>query len=81
MHHGTAMPPLWSCGRVSTYERTGHCRYIPITQVTEPGVSFWGNLRYGLIASVDYCSFAYSALAAFRMGMSGSAPFHRVKNC
>ena len=34
-----------------------------------------------LIASVDYCRFAYSALAAFRMGMSGSAPFHRVKNC
>jgi len=26
-----------------------------------------------------YCSFAYSALASFRMGMSGSASFQRVK--
>jgi hypothetical protein len=26
-----------------------------------------------------YCSFAYSALASFRMGMSGSAPIQRVK--
>ena len=27
----------------------------------------------------NYCSFAYSALASFRMGMSGSASFQRVK--
>jgi len=27
----------------------------------------------------DYCSFAYSALACFRMGMSGSASFQRLK--
>ena len=26
-----------------------------------------------------YCSFAYSTSASFRMGMSGSASFHRVK--
>ena len=26
-----------------------------------------------------YCSFAYSALACFRMGMSGSASFQRAK--
>jgi len=26
-----------------------------------------------------YCSFAYSALASFRMGMSGSASFQRVR--
>jgi hypothetical protein len=26
-----------------------------------------------------YCSFAYSALACFRMGMSGSASFHRLR--
>jgi hypothetical protein len=26
-----------------------------------------------------YCSFAYSALACFRMGMSGSASFQRVR--
>ena len=28
-----------------------------------------------LISPTDYCSFAYSALASFRMGMSGSASF------
>src|SRR5215469_7743694 len=28
---------------------------------------------------IDYCSFAYSALASFRMGTSGSASFHSVK--
>src|SRR6266581_9108651 len=27
----------------------------------------------------NYCSFAYSALASFRMGMSGSASFQRVR--
>lgn len=27
-----------------------------------------------------YCSPAYSDLASFRMGMSGSASFHRVRN-
>ena len=27
----------------------------------------------------SYCSFAYSALACFRMGMSGSASFQRVR--
>jgi hypothetical protein len=26
-----------------------------------------------------YCNFAYSALASFRMGMSGSASFQRAK--
>jgi hypothetical protein len=28
-----------------------------------------------------YCSLAYSALACFRMGMSESASFQRVKKC
>jgi hypothetical protein len=37
------------------------------------------NERKGLLASVDYCSFAYSALACSRMGMSGSASFQRVR--
>ena len=26
-----------------------------------------------------YCNFAYSTLACFRMGMSGSASFHKAK--
>jgi hypothetical protein len=29
---------------------------------------------------VDHCSFAYSPLACFRMGMSGSAVGERVKS-
>ena len=29
---------------------------------------------------MDYCSFSYSALACFRMGMSASASFQRVRN-
>jgi len=28
----------------------------------------------------SYCSFAYSALACVSTGISGSAPFHRVRN-
>ena len=34
------------------------------------------NLRW---FAVNYCTFAYSALASFRMGMLGSASFHNVK--
>ena len=30
-------------------------------------------------APPDYCNFAYSAFACFRMGMSGSASFQRVR--
>jgi hypothetical protein len=33
-----------------------------------------------LFPTGSYCSFAYSALASFRMGMSGSASFQRAKN-
>jgi len=31
------------------------------------------------VLRVFYCSFAYSALACFRIGMSGSASFQRVR--
>ena len=31
------------------------------------------------ISGQNYCNFAYSALACFRMGMSGSASFQRVR--
>ena len=33
----------------------------------------------GCTSDRNYCSFAYSALASFRMGMSGSASFQRVR--
>ena len=36
-------------------------------------VAFRGKPNHATI----YCSFAYSALACFRMGMSGSASFQR----
>jgi hypothetical protein len=32
-----------------------------------------------LLTPIDYCSFVYSAFASFRMGMSGSASFQRVR--
>jgi hypothetical protein len=32
-----------------------------------------------IVEEADHCSFAYSALAPFRMGISRSAPFHSVK--
>ena len=34
--------------------------------------------RHGTFA-INHCNFAYSALACFRMGMSGSASFQRAK--
>jgi hypothetical protein len=33
----------------------------------------------GVRITMNYCNFAYSALACFRMGMSGSASFQRAK--
>ena len=43
------------------------------------GISATRRLRFrGRLE--NYCSFAYSALAAFRMGMSGSASFQRERN-
>src|SRR5438128_1619313 len=33
------------------------------------------------LQALFYCSFAYSALASFRMGMSGSASFQRARKC
>jgi len=42
-------------------------RAIPVNQR-----AFWDS-------PLDYCSFAYSALACLRMGMSASASFQRVK--
>ena len=46
-----------------------------------PGwISAGEGMRVTLIASTAcYCSFAYSALASFRVGMSGSASFQRLR--
>jgi len=37
------------------------------------------NAFTSTIATQSYCSFSYSALASFRMGMSGSVSFQRTK--
>jgi hypothetical protein len=42
-----------------------------------PGSFFYFSFGRAVIAG-GYCSFAYSALACFRMGMSRSASFQRV---
>ncbi len=39
----------------------------------------WASLVSRLRRGSHHCSFAYSALASSRMGMSESAPFQRVK--
>jgi hypothetical protein len=38
-----------------------------------------GYKRFPAVKGEGYWSFAYSALASFRMGMSGSASFQRVR--
>jgi hypothetical protein len=38
-----------------------------------------GNLLLWPGTVANYCNFAYSALACFRMGISGSASFQRVR--
>ena len=37
------------------------------------------EIRSAMSAMKTYCNLAYSALASFRMGMSGSASFQRVR--
>ena len=37
------------------------------------------TMKEDLQLSASYCSLAYSALASFRMGMSGSESFQRAK--
>jgi hypothetical protein len=37
------------------------------------------NLKSSRKLAINYCNFAYSALACFSAGMSGSASFHSVK--
>jgi hypothetical protein len=51
--------------------------YEPIACVNHQGIASDVEV---LISSIGrYCSFAYSALASFRMGMSGSASFQRAR--
>ena len=38
-----------------------------------------GQFRRDIVARRGYCSFAYSALASFRIGMLGSASFQRAR--
>jgi hypothetical protein len=67
---GTGVPkgrPGGQPGPVSTREILGN--------LTLPPIDAGGLLR----RANNYCSLAYSALACFRMGMSGSASFQRVK--
>ena len=54
----------------------------PVTHNERGLVSFDNNLRKKQKQKTNpspYCNFAYSALACFRMGMSGSASFQSVR--
>ena len=57
---------------------------ILVTALAAPGLEISDESRFALNYQIpaphpDYCSFAYSALASFRMGMSGSASFQSVR--
>jgi hypothetical protein len=49
-----------------------HCRMVKLQHGRD-------YIEEASLASGDYCSFAYSALACFRTGMSGSASFQSVR--
>ena len=49
----------------------------PVTHNERGLVSFDNNFKK--TDPSPYCNFAYSALACFRIGMSGSASFHSVR--
>lgn len=56
------------------------------TKGDQPLLARWDAGFANLYSSVihsggrsDYCSLAYSAFACLRMGISGSASFHRVR--
>src|SRR5229473_1751887 len=60
----------------------------PLARAPRPGLRFGGCSKIptmrntpsiGTLKETGYCSFAYSALASFRIGMSWSASFHVVK--
>ena len=54
---------------------------VPVTRLTRHQDRFVRTVnQLPILWWSDYCSFAYSALASFRMGMSGSASFQSVRN-
>jgi hypothetical protein len=50
-------------------------RIVPVDGSRQCGVL----LYFSDFAPDSYCSFAYSAFAAMKIGMSGSASFHKVR--
>jgi len=69
----------WWLGSDQNAEWQGLCRVLVPERVLLVRSS--GQLCEVLMGThvADYCSFAYSALACFRMGTSGSASFHSVR--
>jgi hypothetical protein len=68
----------WSCANDLRRSRRTRKR-IRVHRM--PSGESWGGVTEttGCILFVSYCNLAYSAFACFRMGMSGSASFQRVR--
>jgi hypothetical protein len=67
---------IWGRRQI-TMDRSSHARLIGHWDRLVRAIPV--NQRVFWDSPLDYCSFAYSALACLRMGMSGSASFQRVK--
>jgi hypothetical protein len=57
--------------------RSGKAARFMCREKSTCGCSWFGWRKRGRMSA--HCSFAYSALACLRMGMSGSASFQRVR--
>ena len=69
---GVAVPPgQWVHWRFAAHWESENCQAE--TTGSDPRL----NIAAG---ESSYCSFAYSALACLRIGMSGSASFHKARN-
>ena len=66
----TALSRTTGSGEDPSTDRRPHS--APDARFSNDGLPRWFKRR-------TYCNFAYSALASFRMGMSGSASFQRAK--
>ena len=73
-----AVGSLMSLRRPPRNGPSGLCR-IPTKKARDEGRDEDPRQAERIAPQSLHCSFAYSALASFRMGMSGSASFQRAK--
>jgi hypothetical protein len=77
---GSFLPSLWLVGTTKAYSGLGADIVMEsITLTTHLEAALGGGSKVRRTKEGSYRRFAYSALASFRMGMSGSASFQRAK--